>query len=212
MINHSHVHPCSHMSVCLCPCTRTNLSRRETPLWTPLWGQEHQYPCSSLPQRYHAGLIFLSARMNPWHGVYLDWQRVFVVINMWCRGRRGWQGRGEAIRTGGPSAILTLCWWSLPRRGKRKPNPKYAINEWRSRNVLPCLPDFSDGNRWILNRTHLLSSEEPPWERDPSISSTSCGFLCFYAVKRVFDRFSRTEGADCKLHRDGCNLWCWAET
>lgn len=82
MISHSYVHPCTYEHACV--CTHTHLTSlcgppvrlgAPVPLWfSALW--------------YHAGQIFLSAWMTPWHGVYLDWQLVFIWIDMQHREKK----------------------------------------------------------------------------------------------------------------------------
>lgn len=82
MISHSYVCPCTrkcrqyahthmHLSSLSGPPVRSGAL---VPLWfSALW--------------YHAGQIFRSARMTPWHGVYLDWHLVFIWIDMQHRRR-----------------------------------------------------------------------------------------------------------------------------
>lgn len=87
---HTHIHLTSH-------CGPPVRSGAPVPLWfSALW--------------YHAGQIFLSAWMTPWHGVYLDWQLVFIWIDMQRREkRRGWLRRG-AIRSAHQSALTWRTW------------------------------------------------------------------------------------------------------
>lgn len=67
-----HTHTYIHLTSLYRPPVR---SGAPVPLWfSALW--------------YHAGQIFLSAWMTPWHGVYLDWQLVFIWIDMQHRGKK----------------------------------------------------------------------------------------------------------------------------
>lgn len=71
MIRRSHVHGWTEEFTQVSTHTHTWLASEDSPCSgapVPLW-------CSAL--WYHAGQIFLSAWMAPWHGVYLDWQLVF---------------------------------------------------------------------------------------------------------------------------------------
>lgn len=86
-------HMCAHaqMSVCMCPRTHTP---RQNPADPPR-RREHQCSCGFPAPWYHAGQIFLSAWMTPWHGVYLDWQLVFIWINILRREKGAVDGWAE---------------------------------------------------------------------------------------------------------------------
>ena len=66
-----------------------------TPQWTPqevrsISGPPHTTTPSRLAAlSYHAAHISPSAWMNTWHGVYLDWQLVFIWIDETCTDSRG---------------------------------------------------------------------------------------------------------------------------
>lgn len=115
-------HMCTHahMSVRMCPHTHTSTitslcgppvrSGAPVPLWfSALW--------------YHAGQIFLSAWMTPWHGVYLDWQLVFIWIDMQRREKKRLTEEGSGHQERAPICpdMKNMGWqWTPGRGGGRK--------------------------------------------------------------------------------------------
>lgn len=97
MISHSYVHSCTFECMHVSTHTCTSLASADPP-----WGQEHQCPCGASAPWYHAGQIFLSAWMTPWHGVYLDWQLVFIWINIQHREKKRWTDGGSGRQEHAP--------------------------------------------------------------------------------------------------------------
>lgn len=135
MISHSYVHPCTYECTHVSAHTYTSLASVD-----PLWGQEHQCPCGFSAPWYHAGQIFLSAWMTPWHGVYLDWQLVFIWIDMRRGEKEEADGGGE--RPSGAHATIrpdmkNMGWQRTPGRGRE--GKVHLLTWWMSSfNVRSC--------------------------------------------------------------------------
>lgn len=123
MISHSYVHPCTYER----PHTSAHARTHTHAGWSsqvsadPLWGQEHRSPCGFPALWYHAGQIFLSAWMTPWHGVYLDWQLVFIWIDMQLRGRNSWTEGGS-----GHQEPVQICSHTERNNGQEEVGGEFA--------------------------------------------------------------------------------------
>lgn len=112
-----------HIWVYACVHTYTHTYIHLTSLCRPPVRSGAPVPLRFSALWYHAGQIFLSAWMTPWHGVYLDWQLVFIWIDMQRRGKKRLTEEGSGHQDWAPICpgmknMLTMM--TMNREGQRK--------------------------------------------------------------------------------------------
>lgn len=136
---HTWVYTCVHTHIHLSSlCGPPVRSRAPVPLWfSALW--------------YHAGQIFLSAWMTPWHGVYLDWQLVFIWIDVQRREKKRLTDEGSGHQERAPICpdIKKMGWQLTPGRGGVGSNCISSQHGWphlRLTFYKRTINDVNDGN------------------------------------------------------------------